>query len=53
MLEFWVNFWTWLFVGAVALFAVLAVVVTIGGAFDIRAMLRRLSDSAKDDNRRS
>ncbi|MBN2475723.1 MAG: hypothetical protein JXB62_14010 [Pirellulales bacterium] len=39
-MELWAEFWTWLLIGAVAVFAGLAVVVTIGGFFDVRALLR-------------
>ncbi len=48
MLQFWIDFWTWLLVIAVALFAGLAVVVIIGGFFDIRAMLRRIAQQHED-----
>ena len=47
-LEFWILLWKAVLIGGVGLFAVLAVVVTIGGAFDIR----RLFQSLREDHAR-
>jgi len=44
----WLGFWTVLLVFALGLFAVLAVVVAIGGFFDIRRMLRTLAKNAEE-----
>jgi hypothetical protein len=41
-LEFWIVLWKVVLIGGVGLFAVLAVVVTIGGARDIAKLLRIL-----------
>ena len=41
-MNFWVNFWTGFFVISVALFAGLAIVVTIGGFFNIRSLFKNL-----------
>jgi len=41
---FWILLWKISFVVAVVLFAVMAVLTTIGGAFDIRKLLRRLGN---------
>jgi len=41
-MNFWINFWTGFFVISVALFAGLAIVVTIGGFFNIRSLFRNL-----------
>ena len=41
-MNFWINFWTGFFVISVALFALLAVVVTIGGFFNIRSLFKNL-----------
>ncbi len=43
-LEFWILLWKAVLIGGVGLFAVLAVVVTIGGAFDIRQLFRTLRE---------
>ena len=41
-MNFWVNFWTGFFVISLALFAGLAIVVTIGGFFNIRSLFKNL-----------
>jgi len=46
---FWMDFWTVFFFGSLVLFTGLAVVVTIGGFFDIRSLLKSLS-RRKSDN---
>ena len=46
---FWMDFWTVFFFGSLVLFAGLAVVVTIGGFFNIRSLLKSLS-RRKPDN---
>ena len=38
----WLAFWTFLLVGGLAVYAVLAGAVTIGGVLDIRQMFRAL-----------
>ncbi|MHC4558897.1 MAG: hypothetical protein ACYTFW_08840 [Planctomycetota bacterium] len=56
-MNFWINFWTIFFVASLALFAGLAVVVSIGGFFNIRSLFKSLTnrvnrqeeDSCKDD----
>ena len=40
---FWINFWTVFFIVSLVLFAGLAVVVTIGGFFNIRSLFKNLS----------
>ena len=50
-MENWTIFWACVLLGAVSLFGVLAIVVTIGGVGDIRNMVRRLRDrDAGDDD---
>jgi len=39
---FWIDFWTVVLIIAVAVFAGLAIVVSIGGAFDIGKLLRSI-----------
>ncbi len=41
-MEFWISFWAVLLVVALTIFAALAVVVTIGGFFDVKALLRTI-----------
>jgi hypothetical protein len=58
--EFWITTWKLVLIVGVGLFAALAVVVSIGGAFDVRNLLRTLreqhaqqqaeSDSADGDS---
>ena len=48
-MTFWIWTWTICLVAAVAAFAVMAVLVSIGGAFDIRRLFRRLRESKADD----
>ena len=43
-LEFWILLWKVVLIGGVGLFAALAVVVTIGGALDIRRLFRTLRE---------
>ena len=43
-IEFWIVSWKVLLLAAVAAFAVLAVVVTLGGFFDILRLLKTLRE---------
>ncbi len=43
-LEFWILLWKALFIVGVGLFAILAIVVSIGGAVDIRRLFRTLRE---------
>jgi len=43
-MNFWISFWTAFFVVSLILFALLTVTVTIGGFFNIRSLLKSLSD---------
>ncbi|MBA7609696.1 hypothetical protein ES703_16887 [subsurface metagenome] len=45
-MNFWINFWSIFFFASLAIFAVLAVVVTIGGFFNIRSLFKSLTDRA-------
>jgi len=42
----WVKFWSFFFFLSLALFAGLAVVVTIGGFFNIRSLFKSLREQA-------
>ena len=44
----WLDFWTVLLVLTLGLFAVLTVVVAIGGFFDIRRMFRTLAKNGEN-----
>ena len=43
-MTFWILLWKACLIGAMAVFAVTAVAVTIGGAIDVRRLLQRLRD---------
>ena len=45
---FWINFWSIFFFVSLAVFAILAVVVTIGGFLNIRSLLKSLASDHKD-----
>lgn len=50
----WASFWGWLFAVSIAFFAILTIVVAIGGAADIRAMFRTIAEQNarhSDDDR--
>jgi len=40
-MNFWITFWAWVIVGSMTAFAILAVVVTIGGWGDLKVMFSR------------
>ncbi len=44
-IDYWIMLWKGVLIGGVGLFAVLAVVVTIGGARDIVKLLHRLKSA--------
>lgn len=41
-MSFWISLWGWVLLVALALFAGVAVFVTIGGLGDLREMFRRI-----------
>ena len=45
-LDFWVLLWKAVLIGGVTVFAVLALVVTVGGALDIGRLFRTLREEA-------
>ncbi len=49
-MKFWITFWTIFYLGTLAVFAGLAVVVIIKGFFDIKYMLRNLSQMHTEEN---
>ena len=46
-MNFWINFWTGFFILSLALFALLAIVVTIGGFFNIRSLFKNLTERSE------
>ena len=40
-MNLWITFWAWVIAGSMAAFAILAVVVTIGGWGDLKVMFSR------------
>ena len=48
-MAFWVNFWTWLLLFGLLLFLGLAVVVSIGGFLDIRALFSRVREQHDEE----
>ena len=48
-IEFWIALWKVVLIGGVGLFAALAIVVTIGGAVDIRNLFRTLREQHDKD----
>ena len=49
-MDFWIKFWSFFFFASLAVFAVLAVVVTIGGFFDIKSLFKSLTAQKNDSN---
>jgi hypothetical protein len=43
-MNFWINFWSFFFFASLAIFACLAVVVTIGGFYNIRSLFKSLTN---------
>jgi hypothetical protein len=43
-MNFWINFWSFFFFLSLAIFACLAVVVTIGGFYNIRSLFKSLTN---------
>jgi len=52
-MNFWINFWSIFFFASLAIFAGLAVVVTIGGFFNIRSLFKSLTSRAEQDDDQS
>tara|TARA_B100000929_G_scaffold278576_1_gene254908 strand:- start:1665 stop:1832 length:168 start_codon:yes stop_codon:yes gene_type:complete len=48
MIESWATFWGWTLGASLVIFAVISVVVTIGGFRDIRALLAKASDNEEN-----
>ena len=48
-MNFWINLWTIVLVAGIGIFAVLAIVVSIGGFFDIRELFKTLNSQHKNN----
>ena len=42
-MEFWIKFWTYFFIVSIVLFSGLAVVVAVGGFFNIRTLFKDMA----------
>ena len=49
MIEFWATFWGWVLGASLVIFAVISVVVTIGGFRDIRDLLTQAGSDEEED----
>jgi len=49
-MEFWMGLWKAVFIISVAAFAIMSIWVTIGGALDIRALLKLLREEHEAKN---
>lgn len=47
-MDFWIKFWTLLLFASMAVFVCLAVVVTIGGFFNIKSLFETLTKNANE-----
>ena len=52
-MNLWINFWSFFFFASLAIFAVLAVVVTIGGFYNIRSLFKSLTSRADQNDDQS
>ena len=52
-MNFWINFWSFFFFVSLGIFACLAVVVTIGGFYNIQSLFKSLTSRAEQDDDRS
>ena len=50
-MDFWIKFWTFFFFASLTLFAGLAIVITIGGFFDIRSLFKNLTASHQEQDK--
>ena len=52
-MDFWINFWSFFFFVSLGIFSCLAVVVTIGGFFNIRSLFKSLTNRADQHDEQS
>ncbi len=48
-MDAWATFWGWLFVIVLSIFALLSIVVAIGGFFDVKAMFKAINEQHDHD----
>ncbi len=48
-MDAWTTFWGWLLVTVLVIYAGLAIAITIGGFFDVKAMLTTIDDQHDAD----
>lgn len=46
-MNFWIDFWTFFFFASLVVFTGVAIVVSIGGFFDVRSLFKSLSKPAE------
>lgn len=51
-MNFWVNFWTIFFFASLALFAGVAIVVSIGALFNIRSLFKDLTNQLNQQHQK-
>ncbi len=51
MMDAWATFWGWLLVTVLVVFAGLSIAITIGGFFDIKALLATMDARHKSSER--
>jgi hypothetical protein len=49
-MDFWISLWKIFFFASLAVFAGLAVVVSIGGFFNIRSLFKSLTERTEQDD---
>ncbi len=49
-MDFWINLWEIFFFASLTVFAALAVVVSIGGFFNIRSLFKSLTERSEQDD---
>ena len=49
-MDFWISLWKIFFFASLAIFAALAVVVSIGGFFNIRSLFKSLAERSEQDD---
>ena len=49
-MNFWINFWKYLLFGGLGLFAILAVLVAIGGFFDVLSLFKSLKSQMDQED---
>lgn len=52
-MDAWATFWGWILIIVLGVFALLAVVITIGGYHDVRALFRSIDQQSTDDDQNS